>query len=114
MFPVDVGKHFPDLLLRQALGVECARKALALIFLVAQYGQYPGMEVAVPVTRYTECQCPTMTVATTGAVPVAPFLVFVSFCFYKSKKSVDFFLSLYLRHTFWNSITKASKTALFT
>ena len=70
MFPVDVGKHFPDLLLRQALGVECARKALALIFLVAQYGQYPGMEVAVPVTRNTECQCPPMTIGTTGTVPV--------------------------------------------
>ncbi len=42
-----------------------------ILVTLRQYGQYPGMEVAVPVTRYTECQCPTMTVAATGAVTVA-------------------------------------------
>lgn len=50
VLPVDVVEYFPDLLLRQPLGVECACKALALL-LVPEYGQYPGMEVAVPVTR---------------------------------------------------------------
>ena len=60
----------PDLLLRQTLGVECACKALALLLLVPEYGQYPGMEVAVPVTRNTECQCPPMTIGTTWTVPV--------------------------------------------
>ena len=40
-----------------------------------------------------------------NSIKSTPFLVFVSFCFYKSKKSVDF-LFLYLRHTFGNSIDK--------
>ena len=70
MFPVDVVENLPDLLLRQALGVECACKALALLLLVSGYGQYSGMEVAVPVTRNPECQCTPMAVSTTGTVSV--------------------------------------------
>ena len=61
----------PDLLLRQTLGVECACKALALFLLIPEYRQYPWMEVVVPVPRNAECQCPLMTIGTTGTVPVA-------------------------------------------
>ena len=71
MFPVDVGKHFPDLLLRQPLGVQCPRKTLALFLLIPEYRQYPWMEVAVSVTGYAERQCPTVSVGPARTVPVA-------------------------------------------
>ena len=70
MLPVDVVEYFPDLLLRQTLGVECACKALALL-LIPEYRQYPWMEVAVSVTGYAERQCPTVTVGPARTVPVA-------------------------------------------
>ena len=43
--------------------------------------------------------------ATTFCTPV---LLDMGKLLYKSGKSVDFFLSLYLRHTFWNSIEKTA------
>lgn len=66
-----VDKHFPYLFLRQAFGVQRACKTFTLLLLIAQYGQYAGMEVPVSVTRYTEGQCPAMAVCPARTVAVA-------------------------------------------
>ena len=68
---IDVVEHFSDLFLREAFGVQRAGKTFTLFLLIAQYGQYAGMEVAVSVSWYTEGQCPSMTVCPSGTVAVA-------------------------------------------
>lgn len=71
VLPIDIVEHFTDLFLRQAFGIQRAGKTFTLFLLIAQYGQYAGMEVAVSVTGYTECQCPAMTLCHAGTVAVA-------------------------------------------
>ena len=71
VLPVDVIEHLAHLLLRQALGVKCPSKTLALFLLVLEYSQYTGMEVAVSVSWYAERQGPAVTVCPPWTVAVA-------------------------------------------
>lgn len=69
--PIDVVEHLADLLLSPALAVQSAGQALAFVLLIAQDRQYLRMKVAIPVSGYTECKSPSLTVGVTHSVPVS-------------------------------------------
>ena len=47
-------KHIAYLFLRKTFGIQHSGQSVALFFLVAEYGQYLWVEVAVAVAGYTE------------------------------------------------------------
>ena len=70
VFPIDVIEHLADLLLSQSLAVQSAGQAFAFVLLIAQDRQYLRMKVAIPVSGYTECKSPSLTVGVPHSVPV--------------------------------------------
>lgn len=67
---IDVVEDIADLLLCQALAVECAGKSFTLIFLTPQYCQYSWMEVAITIPRYPEGKGSTLTIRVAHSIAV--------------------------------------------
>ena len=67
---VDLVEDVANLLLRQPLGVEDSREAVAFLLLVAQDGQNTRMEVAVAVSGDAELKFFPVSVGVTGTVSV--------------------------------------------
>lgn len=67
---IDVVEDIADLLLCQALAVECAGKSLTLLFLIPQYCQYTRMEVAITIPWYPEGKGATLTIRVVYSIAV--------------------------------------------
>ena len=73
MLAVYLVKHIAYLFLREPLGIQYSGQSVALFFLVAEYGQYLWVEVAVAVAGYTELKFSSLSLG--GARSIAVTLI---------------------------------------